>query len=163
MRRTKVIDLIRQSLVAVTEPRFYLTERGFQGAFQTELRMHLNQNPIWQGDPIIEEEYQKRINPHGLRLRPDIIIHVPFERQNYQTRTQGNFVAFALKKNAYRSKALQDYHKLSDMIRILHYQLGVFININSSRTYYDHFEGRFKAKLLGFAVRLEGGNIIVSE
>ena len=63
----------------ITEPRFFATERGFQGELLAELRARLHE-AYFPGDPVVEQEYQKRMREHDIRIRPDLIVHIPFER-----------------------------------------------------------------------------------
>ena len=53
----------------IREPRLYKTERGYQGELYAELRARPAQAGF-AGDPIIEQEYQKRIDAHGIKIRP---------------------------------------------------------------------------------------------
>lgn len=135
----KLLKVIRESLAAIDNPRFYHTERGYQGAFTAELSQRM---PSLNLDgAIIEDEYQKRIPYHGLKIRPDIIIHIPFEKGQHKARREGNFVAFELKLNATKKKAMKDYEDLSSLCEVLDYPLGVFINIASNKAFLDEYEG----------------------
>ena len=144
--------MIKESRARINHPRFYNTERGFQGMFLSELIQRL---PClqWKG-PIIEQEYQKKMKDHGIRIRPDIIIHVLFDKSLHNTRTEGNFVVFELKLNASESEALQDLEKLSKMCEVLRYPLDIFINISTTTTHLSQFQGIYKEKLHAFAVIL---------
>jgi len=51
------------------------------------------------GDPVVEQEYQKRIKAHRLKIRPDLILHIPFERGETEARTEENFVAIEIKRD----------------------------------------------------------------
>jgi hypothetical protein len=96
----------RTALLAITEPRFFGTERGYQGALIAELQQRLADVRL-PGDPIVEQEYQKRISAHGIRIRPDIIMHVPFERDGVPSRKHWNLVAIAsscVGRNAMRER-----------------------------------------------------------
>ena len=46
---------------------------------------------------IVKQEYQKRMKEHGFRIRPNIIIHVPFKNTGFASRHEGNFVVIELK------------------------------------------------------------------
>ena len=52
------------------------------------------------GDAIIEQEYQKRTKVHGITIRPDMIIDVPFKGGAGQDRDEGNFVAIEIKRKS---------------------------------------------------------------
>ena len=71
-----MIPAIVTALRAVSKPRFFETERGYQGEFLAELRAALPAlGP--PGDIIVEQEYQKTLPRHNINIRPDIIVHVP--------------------------------------------------------------------------------------
>lgn len=157
-----ILQAIHDSLLGVTNQRFFNTERGFQGEFSSELR---NKLPTLELEgAIVEQEYQKRQRHHGFNIRPDIIVHIPFENSGLSERNEGNFVVIELKHNASREEALEDYAKLSSMCELLNYPLGVFINIASNKTYLDEFEGGFKDRLCAFAVSFDEkeNNIIIN-
>ncbi|EGR3967640.1 hypothetical protein DDN11_18760 [Vibrio cholerae] len=143
---------LERALTSVTNARYFETERGYQGALIAELQREL---PSFNWErAIIEQEYQKRIREHGVTVRPDIIIHVPFDHDETNTRGEGNFVVFELKLNASESSALTDYTNLSQMCSQLNYPLAVFININSVQTHIDKYEGENRDKLVSYGVTL---------
>ena len=157
----QIIEIIRVSLSSIINPRFYDTERGYQGELGGELR---NRLPLLELDgAIIEQEYQKRMIDHGFRIRPDIIIHVPFEYSTYTSRMEGNFVVIELKHQGTEEEALADYESLSSMCEILGYPLGIFINIDSDKTYFANYHGQLKERLRSFSVRLKGGQVVITE
>ena len=157
----KILQAIKDSLEAVVNPRFYATERGFQGEFGAELKSRLSDLEI--DGAIVEHEYQKRIDNHGFRIRPDIIIHIPFEGSEYSTREEGNFVVIELKHQANEEKALSDYEHLSSMCKTLNYPLGVFININAKKTYFNKYNDPLKKQLRAFSVHLdETGTVVIT-
>ena len=159
-RATFLIGLER-ALANVKHTRYFETERGYQGALIAELQ---NELPSFNWERvIIEQEYQKRIKAHGITLRPDIIIHVPFDEDESNTRGEGNFVVFELKLNASESSALVDYNNLSNMCSLLNYPLAVFININSDQTHIERYEGENKGKLVSYSVRLSEDQVIISK
>jgi hypothetical protein len=75
----RFVTALQQALGDINEERSFQDERSFQGALLQELARRFERG-VLPGDPIIEEEYQKRLRAHGLRIRPDIIVHVPFDR-----------------------------------------------------------------------------------
>ena len=121
---------------------------------------------------IIEQEYQKRIEPHGIRRRPDVIIHVPTPPGG--DHTGGNFAVLALKRRATRTMAQQDSEALDEMFDRLHYPFGAFINIGSDRTLAEHYRGGFPERIHFFPVwqgngrtyvkheRIQDGRLLVS-
>ncbi len=49
---------------------------------------------------IVEQEYQKQADLHGMTIRPDIIIHDPFNPTRHHVRTEGNLAVVELKLRA---------------------------------------------------------------
>ncbi|MUK42752.1 hypothetical protein GNP61_14435 [Aliivibrio fischeri] len=161
IEKTTFLAGLERALTKVTNPRFFETERGYQGALIAALQEELA-SFNWE-KAIIEQEYQKRIREHGIRVRPDIIIHVPFANDEHNTRGEGNFVVFELKLNANESSALVDYANLSAMCSLLNYPLAVFININSNQTHIDKYEGENKHKLVSYSVNLSEDQAVISK
>jgi hypothetical protein len=112
---------------------------------------------IWPGNPIVEEEYQKRLDTHGLRARPDIIVHIPFERGATVDRRQGNFAVIELKRRAKRESAFSDFDKLVHILSTLSYNIGIFVNIDASDTFLHQYDDPEIYRLREFAVRLVDG------
>ena len=112
--REEFLIMLSQSLESIRDPRFFQTERGYQGELLAELRKRLRDVAL-PGDPVVEQEYQKRIPDHGIKIRPDIIIHIPFERDTAGRRDEGNFVAIELKLRATEKDALWDFTNLAQM------------------------------------------------
>ena len=149
---------LEAALKNVTNPRYFETERGYQGALIAALQQELV-GFNWD-EAIIEQEYQKRILEHGVTVRPDIIIHVPFSDNVHNSRGKGNFVVFELKLNANERAAIADYESLSCMCSALNYPLAVFININSSNTYIDSYQGEDRDKLVSYSVQLSDNRAV---
>jgi len=145
-----VISIIVECIRSVRQPRFFETERGYQGELLAELRARLPQANL-PGDAIVEQEYQKRLRDHCINIRPDIIIHVPTPAGGI--RRQGNFAVFELNLRAGPAEANEDFANLDAVLDALDYPLGVFVNIASSRTQAMHYSGRFRERLHFFAVR----------
>jgi hypothetical protein len=155
----EITKCIRDALSAIAAPRFFRTERGFQGELLVQLSRRL---PL--ADPeIIEQEYQKRMRDHGLTVRPDIIIHEPFDSARHGARSEGNHAVVELKLNATAAQAAEEFGNLASMIRMLGYPLGVFVNIASSHTYVDLVPKAARGHVVAFAVTLKGGNVHVIE
>jgi hypothetical protein len=150
---SEIIACIRDSLSAITAPRFYQTERGFQGELLVQLSRRL---PLLDQE-IVEQEHQKRLRDHGLTIRPDIIIHEPFDPARHAARTEGNRAVMELKLNATRAEAAEDLESLAVMIQVLRYPLGVFVNIASSVTYADLVPRAARGRVVAFAVTLKDG------
>lgn len=151
-----MVPIIVACLKSVRQARFFGTERGYQGELLAELRSRLPQAAL-PGDAIVEQEYQKRLPAHGIRVRPDIIIHIPTPGGG--NRRQGNFAVFELKIRAGRANACKDFAKLDAVLGALDYPLGVFVNIASTQTQAAYYSGRFKERLHLFAVRPHGPGI----
>lgn len=156
---SEIIECIRDSLTAITVPRYFQTERGFQGELLVQLsrRLHLL-------DPeIVEQEYQKRQRDHGLTVRPDIIIHEPFDSARHGARAEGNRAVVELKVNATAAEAAEDFETLAAMIQVLRYPLGVFVNIASTVTHANLVPMAVRGRVVAFAVALQDGKPRVIE
>lgn len=151
-----MVQIIVECLKSVRRARFFETERGYQGELLAELRARLPQAGL-PGHAIVEQEYQKRLPDHGVRVRPDIIIHVP--TPDGRNRRQGNFAVFELKRRAGQAEAREDFASLDAVLGALDYPLGVFVNIASFHTQAAHYCGRFGERLHFFAVRQAGRHI----
>jgi hypothetical protein len=154
------LTVLRQSLENLREERFFQDERGFQGALLQELSQRVAHG-AFPGDPIIEQEYQKRLPLHKIRIRPDIIIHVPFERGVAEERDEGNFVAMELKRRATAKKAKEAFANLAQMKKALKYPLTIFINIDSEQTHAALCPKSIAGQTACFAVRFEDGRSVV--
>lgn len=156
-----LLEIIRESLLAITEPRFYETERGFQGQLLVELSRRIP-DYIPPNHAIIEIEHQKTLGRHGLGIRPDIIIHQPFNSAFHASRRDGNFAVIELKLRAGPKKAAEDFASLISMLDLLDYPIGIFVNIDHSKTHADHVPVNTDARIVAFAVRLttEGVRVV---
>jgi hypothetical protein len=148
-----LLACIHDSLAAITNPRFFDTERGLQG----ELLAQLTARVALPDQAILEQEYQKSANLHRLTTRPDIIIHEPYDPERHLNRTEGNVAVVALKLRATANDAIDDFKKLADMIRVLQYPLGIFINIASATTYGHLVPANLRWRVVSFAVALHDG------
>ena len=151
---------LEKALGRITNPRYYETERGYQGALIAELQKEL-EGFNWDR-AIIEQEYQKRIRDHGTRVRPDLIIHVPFDSNSHNTRGEGNFVVFELKYNSKKDAALCDFDNLATMCNKLNYPLAVFINISSTTTHIENYEGENKDLIVAYRINLDNETVLVT-
>lgn len=163
MDEKELLICVRSSLQAVTHPRFFETERGYQGALVAELSSRLRDLVIAGEGALAEQEYQKTVRQHGLRIRPDIIIHAPFDTVRHADRMQGNFVVFELKRKATEEQARGDFDSLLAMMRSLQYPLGIFVNVNSDETYVDAAPRPPTGRLILFAVTLRDGHVHLTE
>jgi hypothetical protein len=154
------LTLLQQSLENIREERFFQDERGFQGALLQELSQQVAYG-AFPGDPIIEQEYQKRLPLHKIRIRPDIIIHVPFERGVAEGRDEGNFVEMELKRRATPKKAKEAFANLAQMKNALNYPLTILINIDSEQTHAALCPKSIADQTACFVIRFEGGKSAV--
>jgi hypothetical protein len=154
-----IILCIRESLFAIVAPRFYESERGFQG----QLLVQMDQRFKLPKPVIIEQEYQKRLAYHGLVIRPDIIIHEPFDPERHTDRTHGNVAVIELKLNSTAAEASEDFSSLMLMIDELKYPIGVFININSTVTHKSSIPRNALGRIVSFAVSLKDDKSVVVE
>lgn len=159
MHTDAILVSMREALAACAHPRLFETERGFQGQLMVELskRIHLPEQAI------LEQEYQKRLSSHGLTNRPDIVIHVPYDRTQHSSRASGNIAVIELKLNASASEATADFASLATMLKVLHYPLGIFVNIGSSETYGTLVPEGAKGRIVTYAVSFEKGKVTVVE
>jgi len=151
-----MIPTIISVLGGITNPRFYETERGYQGELLAGLRAGLPELGL-PGGAVVEQEYQKRLPSHGIRVRPDIIVHVP--ALEGEDRRVGNFAVMELKLRAGAVEAREAFSSIDAVIRALDYPLGVFVNIDSSATHVREYHGESKDRLHLFAVRLVRGRV----
>ena len=154
-----IIASLRESLAAISAPRFFESERGFQG----ELLVQLSKRLKLSDNTIIEQEHQKKLMAHGLNIRPDIIVHEPFNSERHGARTEGNFAVIELKLNASVAEALEDFTNLSKMLKVLQYPIGFFINIGSPTTHCNSLPNSVKGKIVCFAVYVAEGKTHVVE
>ncbi|TKC91703.1 hypothetical protein FAZ69_04475 [Trinickia terrae] len=148
MRRENLIGAFRAALSSIIEPRFFETERGFQGALIIELHRRV---PLTAGT-VIEQEYQKRLLIHGISQRPDIVIHEPFDPSRHRARTDGNHAVLEIKRRSTERQAILDFEKLRVMTEVLDYPLAMFVNIDSAETYVEVSPPELRDRLICFAV-----------
>lgn len=148
-----IIDATEEALRKVVDPRFFQTERGFQGQFYCALQRQLEEKGLLKGGYLLEMEYQKS-RRHGITQRPDIILHVPAEVSGAQV-IQNNLAVWALKKRATEEEAEQDFFRLDEMFDVLHYPLGFLVNIDAKNNFASSYQGRFPGRLRTVAVWLE--------
>src|SRR5690606_3611251 len=93
--------------------------------FYAQLRLRLRDMALSEGT-VLREEYQKRLVEHGLRIRPDIILHEPFDPGRHCGRDEGNHAVIELKRRATLGAAADAFTNLAAMIDALNYPLGAF-------------------------------------
>jgi hypothetical protein len=153
-----LLTIIRDALQQIIEPRFYETERGYQGDLVARISRYIGNEEY-----IVEQEYQKQKRKHNLTIRPDILIHQPFNPRRHASRSDGNLAAIELKLDATPEDAQNDLEKLRSIMTTLNYPLGVFANIGSNNTHFDSASRDFSGRLVMFAVTLNNGVVSISE
>ena len=162
MNRYELLTHIRESLASISTPRFFQTERGYQGALLAQLNNRIPKHVLPKG-AIVEQEYQKSLARHGLRIRPDIIIHEPFDQSRHADRAEGNIAVIELKLSASQAEACDDFKSLAAMIDLLHYPVGIFVNIGASQTHAGFVQPEMKDRIVSFAVVLNNGHVQVTQ
>lgn len=155
----ELIVSVRKSLEAISAPRWFETERGFQGELLVQLRNYVELSEAM----LIEQEYQKKLKVHGLKIRPDIIIHQPFNSSIPTNRKEGNLAVFELKLNASEAEALADFHNLERMLEVLKYETSFFINIGSIHTFSNLVPAALRGRITCFAISLVEGKVVIIE
>jgi hypothetical protein len=154
--REMFVAALRKAMQGIFDPRFYETERGYQGALIAQLTIHLDIAAL-NGNPIIEQEYQKTLPRHGITIRPDIIIHIPSRPNSDDDRSFGNFVAIEIKRGATDVEAKLDYDSLALLAHRLAYPLTIFINIDSDDDHRRSCPPEITEQTISVSVRLEDG------
>lgn len=154
MDNKELLNVIAAALSSVTDPHYYEDERGFQGEFYAQLRLRLRNMALPEG-VLLREEYQKKLKAHGLRIRPDIILHEPFDHGRHRGRDEGNHAVMELKRRATPGTAADAFTNLVAMINALNYPLGVFINIDSPKTWAELVPEAHRARIVCLAAHLD--------
>jgi hypothetical protein len=152
MDTENLLNVITSALTSVTDQHYYEDERGFQGEFYAQLRLR---DIVLPEGALLREEYQKRFAEHGLRIRPDIILHEPFDSNRHRGRDEGNYAVMELKRRATPRTAADAFTNLVAMIDALNYPLGVFINIDSPKTWAELVSESHIARIACLAVYLD--------
>ncbi|MNV59831.1 hypothetical protein D3C71_1522760 [compost metagenome] len=104
---------------------------------------------------LLREEYQERLAQHGLRIPLDIIFHEPFDPGRHRGRDQGNHAVMELKRRAAPGAITDAFSNLIATIDTLNYPLGVFINIDSSKTWTESVPDSHRDRIVCLAVHLD--------
>lgn len=156
MDRETLLDHLTAALRTITTPRFYQNEHGFQGELLVQLKQAIPADFL-PDEAIIEQEHQKKLKVHGLRIRPDIIVHEPYDEHYHGSRRDGNHAVIEIKRAASQKDAIDDFASLISMIEILDYPLAIFINIASDNTRADLVPAEWRDRIVCFAVNLQNG------
>ena len=154
--RESIIDSTIAALSSIENPRFFKSERGYQGIFYCRLYDELDSRNLITEDQIIEMEHQKS-SRHGITQRPDIIFHIPVEISGADV-NENNYAVWAFKPNADHDAAQEDFEKLDQMFEMINYPLGFFINIRTDQHHLNNYNGQFRDRLFGFSVWLQNGS-----
>ncbi len=157
------LNIFRDSIMAINNVCYFSDERAFQGELLAQMTSSANLKQIFPDNAILQQEYQKTLKEHGINIRPDLILHIPYETGSYDNRDSGNFVAIQLKRKASKSKAEEDFGNLDLMFEKLNYPLGIFLNIDSTKTFFDNYIGNYRERLHCFAVRLVSQEVVIYE
>jgi hypothetical protein len=162
METETLLKAVRTSIETIDSPRNYDNERGLQGQLLVELSKRIPAC-LPPDRTLIEQEHQKTLEHHGLTIRPDIIIHQPFDPAHHGSRREGNFAVFELKRRASAKEAAEDFGSLAAMLDVLQYPIGIFINIGSDETHANLVPQQARGRIVIFAARLIDGHVRVTE
>lgn len=159
------IEILRSALMRISEPRLFETERGYQAELLAEIQHVLKQQKDDFTRPFAESEYQKRLDAHGVRFRPDIIVHVPYNRGVSPTRRHDNYLVVMLKLAAEKGKADEDFGKLARLCTALDYPVGALVNLGTTELWLPQYNAEIEGEftLFEFAVTLCEGQPKVEE
>ena len=149
-----MVELVIEALGGVRNSRFFETERGYQGDLIANLKRVLDAHQseyeiLDMNEVIVEQEYQKTLERHGLRYRPDIIVHRPATGDGDVR--EGNVCILECKLEATVHQARQDFRKMDQFFEVLHYRQEIFININSENAFGEEYNGEFRERIHFFA------------
>jgi hypothetical protein len=154
--REAIVESTHEALASVVHPRFFHTERGYQGGFYCCLMRQFEEKGLLDDERrVVEMEYQKTAS-HYMSQRPDAIYHIPVEVSGASVE-ENNYAVWAFKRKASASDAREDFEKLDEMMERLKYGLAFFIDINSDRHYLDAYNGPHRDRLWGGTVQLVHG------
>jgi hypothetical protein len=95
-----------------------------------------------------------------LTIRPDLIIHEPFEPSRHAGRDDGNHAVIELKRRSDEANAIAAFSNIEAMLRILDYPIGVFINIDSQDTFTELVPREFGERVVCIAVALDASGTV---
>lgn len=150
------------ALREIVHPRYYSTERGYQGELLRALHKRFPELVEDGGGYLVEQEYQKQKALHGIQSRPDIIIHQPFDDTKHANRREGNFAVIELKLRANKDVMQDAAAHLLEFMRILNYPIGVLVNINSDTTHLEPLTSVDERYVLTFATSIKENGIQVA-
>ena len=163
MDKEVFLDAFMEAIRAIINRRYFSTERGYQAELYSQLRCRLKDIAQLEAGAIVEAEYQKSFTLHKLRIRPDLIVHVPREVRSDKDPSKDNFCVIEMKRKASKNDAEKDFSKLDQLFDTLNYKLGIFLNIDSANTFFDCYTGNYEERLHCFAVRLVKNKMVLKE
>jgi len=159
----QIIRLLANSIrLTLTNERYWKSERAFQSEFYCILKEQCGVKNLFPKDAIFETEYQKRLDLHNLRRRPDLIVHIPTEMTNADVR-ENNYLVVQFKVKATLRKAIADFKKINELIAKLNYPMGVFINVDSEGKAFlgTYSKGEYKEKIHELSVYIKYEEIVI--
>lgn len=162
MEINELLQAIHESMIGIAHPRHFANEHAYQAQLFHEMLARLEVRFQRRG-LMLEPEHQKTHDAHGLRVRPDLVLHEPFDPARHANRREGNVAVFELKRVASRQEAIGDFESLASMVEQLNYQLAVFINIGSAQSHSAHVPHALRGRLAIFTSSLVDGLAVVSE
>jgi hypothetical protein len=156
--KEQLLNMTLEGLTEITNPRFYVTERGFAARLYVAVHNRLQAAGMLNDGRILEMEYQKGQNRHGITQRPDFIYHIPVE-YSHAARDVNNYAVWAFKRWGGYDEAMSDFGKLCQMFGEMNYPLGFFINVGSDDDWMDYFPPDYRNRMVGIAVWQEGNDI----
>jgi hypothetical protein len=100
---------------------------------------------------------------HGLDIRPDLIIHAPFDRGLFEHTGPGDYVVLELKRRASKQAAENAYAHLGQICTLLDYAMGILVNVDSDQVFFPDASSPAVERLHGFAVELRDGRVHLLE
>src|SRR4051794_38284302 len=128
-RNQLILEATKAALKSVRHPRLFRTERGYAAMSYHFLIEGLVQRGLmsFDGDALLEMEYQKGSVRHDANQRPDLVFHIPVEVSAADVR-ENNYSTWSYKLWGGPYDAQDDFKKLDYMFGGLDYPLGFFIN-----------------------------------
>ena len=159
MDKDAFFSCLRSALEAIRHPQYFEDERAYQGALIAQLTAHIPSG-VMPTNGIIQQEPQKTLARHHLNLRPDVIVHEPYDSAHHRGRNEGNHVVIELKRRATMAAALEDFESLDAMLNVLNYPLGIFLNIGSADSFSRAVPERLRARITCLAVELGSDRVV---
>jgi hypothetical protein len=149
-------------LGGINNTRLMGTERGYQGQLLAEIIKWKEHSKVLPPQTLVEQEYQKSNKHHGIRQRPDIVVHIPLEAGLSKNRRHNNFYVLALKKESTLDEAREDFEKLDEMFTNLDYREGVFVNIGGHpNQYLANYTGGYRNRIHEVSIGFQDNEVVL--